>query len=301
MSSPPRVQHHQYTQNVETAARVARRTGEELLAGAVAGALAKTIIAPLDRTKIIFQTTHSKPFSWMAVNEELRRIVKDEGFAKLWRGHSATLSRVIPYAAIQFATFDALKRKIPKPPQWHELWLAGATAGAVSVGCTYPLDLMRARMAVGHHHGTVFVNLLSVYREHGIKTWFRGLNPTLLGILPYAGVSFASFETLKRKVREHKHNEDLTTFDRLSCGALAGFIAQSITYPLDIVRRRMQTESLYNNPRYQNTWISLRTIIAEEGYRALFKALAMNAVKGPIAVGVSFTTHDFILKSIMKR
>jgi solute carrier family 25 protein 42 len=280
-------------------AKEGRKTASELFAGGCAGAVAKTLIAPLDRTKIIFQTSEKRKFSWSAVRQELKRIVQEEGVTKLWKGHSATLSRVAPYAAIQFASFDFLKRRLPQPPLWWELVLSGATAGAISVAVTYPLDLMRARMAVGYHTGSVFTNLLQVYRDRGIHALYRGLNPTLLGILPYAGISFSSFETLKREVKSFKHGNDITTVERLGCGALAGFLAQSLTYPLDIVRRRMQIENLcWSEPKYQTVLESFRVIIREEGHRGLTKAISMNAVKGPIAVGVSFTTHDFILRML---
>jgi len=277
-----------------------QKTLSELFAGACAGAVAKTLIAPLDRTKIIFQTSEKKEFSWSAVNQELRRIIREEGVSKLWKGHSATLSRVAPYAAIQFASFDFFKRNvIGKPPQWYELLLAGSAAGAISVAFTYPLDLMRARMAVGHHHGSVFANLRAVYTERGFQALYRGLNPTLLGILPYAGISFSSFELFKRNLKTFKGGKDISTVERLGCGALAGFLAQVLTYPLDIVRRRMQIENeCWNEPRYRGVLESFRVILKEEGSRGLMKAISMNAVKGPIAVGVSFTTHDFIMRAI---
>ena len=59
----------------------------------------------------------------------------------------------------------------------------------------------------------------------------------------HPGLSFGIFETLKRHVRQ-KHNlqsdRDIPTAARLAAGAFAGLAAQSITYPLDIVRRRSQ-------------------------------------------------------------
>jgi solute carrier family 25 protein 42 len=276
-----------------------RKTASELFAGACSGAVAKTIIAPLDRTKIIFQTSEGRAFSWAAVNQELRRIMREEGYAKLWKGHSATLSRVAPYAAIQFASFDVLKRRLPQPAEWWELLLAGATAGALSVIFTYPLDLMRARMAVGYHHGSVLGNLRQIYRERGFQALYRGLNPTLLGILPYAGISFSSFDLFKRNLKALKGGKEISTMERLGCGAFAGFLAQSVTYPLDIVRRRMQIENhCWNQPRYQGIMQSFQMILHEEGSKALTKAISMNAVKGPIAVGVSFTTHDFIMRML---
>lgn len=274
------------------------QTAKQLTSGALAGAVAKTIIAPLDRTKIIFQTSHSRPFSWLAVKDELGRILREEGPTRLWKGHSATLARVMPYAAIQFSTFDYIKRHVLRTakPQWYELLLAGSGAGAISVICTYPLDLVRAQMAVQRDtHFNVVSMARHIYDKRGISGLYRGLTPTLLGILPYAGVSFSMFETLKRRFHlDEKHN----TMQRLACGAFSGFCAQALTYPLDIVRRRQQTEqwNTHHPRKYSGIMSSFRVIITEEGTRALTKAISMNAVKGPIAVGVSFATHDVIIR-----
>lgn len=68
-------------------------------------------------------------------------------------------------------------------------------------------------------------------------------------------------------------------------------MAQSATYPLDIVRRRMQVQTAAA-PLYRNELHALRKILADEGLRALFKGLSMNWVKGPVAVGISFTMND---------
>ena len=72
------------------------------------------------------------------------------------------------------------------------------------------------------------------------------MRATLLGIMPYAGLSFATFETLKVYVRNVRHlaaDGQLDTPTRLACGGIAGLVAQSATYPLDIVRRRLQVHA----------------------------------------------------------
>jgi len=203
------------------------KLSKDLFCGGVAGSLAKTVIAPLDRTKIIFQTSAHRAFSWRAVGHELRRIVDTEGVKGLWKGHSATLSRVIPYAGIQFATFQGVKRTV-KDAQggkdlavWENL-LAGAFAGAVSVACTYPLDLMRARMAVDHRTGSLWSNLMRGYGEGGVRSLFRGLPPTLIGILPYSGISFACFDFIKTR-RQRATGRKSTPAENAATGAVSGF------------------------------------------------------------------------------
>lgn len=75
-------------------------------------------------------------------------------------------------------------------------------------------------------------------------------------------------------------------------GAIAGLLGQSASYPLDIVRRRMQTQ-----PGSMTIFGVLNKVFVEEGIiHGLYKGLSLNWVKGPIAVGVSFTTFDLVTK-----
>lgn len=80
-------------------------------------------------------------------------------------------------------------------------------------------------------------------------------------------------------------------------GAIAGVCSQSSSYPLDIVRRRMQTTGVMPNCTDQYLTISgtIAKIYREEGIiRGFYKGLSMNWIKGPLAVGISFATYDHI-------
>ena len=220
--------------------------------------LAKTVVAPIDRIKILYQVT-ATPFRLRDVPHVARQIVKTEGVAALWKGNIATMIRVFPYAGIQFMVFNRLKSHFieshghghahghgyghghghahghghgddehkplqgiinntptpndidPNGLKWGmttmESFFAGSVAGAVSVLCTYPLDLTRAQLAVlkkqeGKRHKGFVVVLGDNYRNGaGVQGLFRGITPTLLGMLPYAGVAFAINEQAKRQVR----------------------------------------------------------------------------------------------------
>jgi solute carrier family 25, member 42 len=142
----------------------------------------------------------------------------------------------------------------------------------------------------------VFKHLL---KEEGWLALYRGFTPTILGVIPYAGASFFTFETLKRKHLEYR-KRPARAYEKMFFGACAGAVGQTSSYPFDIVRRRMQTASDLNFPRL-SVFAALKKIAREEGLKnGLYKGLTLNWVKGPIAVGVSFTTFDLI-QTLLRR
>jgi len=155
-----------------------------------------------------------------------------------------------------------------------------------------------------------FVTILNKnYSERGVKGLFRGITPTMLGILPYAGIAFTLNEQGKRKIQNMTGREP-TTGDKMQCGALSGLFAQTLTYPLEVTRRRMQTMGVaqskdgavgslgMGHAAAQQTELSmLRTIselYAEQGMAGLFKGVTLNWLKGPVAFSISFTTFDIM-------
>ena len=101
---------------------------------------------------------------------------------------------------------------------------------------------------------------------------------------------------------------DLTTIERMQCGAISGLFAQSITYPIEVTRRRMQTlglvgtDTAFNNLGVKDMYASgpptllgtIRNLYAEQGLRGFYKGVSMNWMKGPVAFSISFTTYDVV-------
>jgi solute carrier family 25 protein 42 len=298
------------------------RIVRSLVAGASAGAVAKSCVAPLDRVKIMFQVNGSDKFSLLEAAKRLDSIHKTEGLVGLWRGNSSMMMRIAPYAAIQFSTFEFLKCSFMRASgkSSEDLnsgfrFAAGAMAGATSVMFTYPLDLMRARFAVHPHYSGLSTAeaFRSMIATEGRFSLIRGLVPTLCGIVPYAGLSFGSYETFKhymnKRVREQSVDNitdptdvynNVSTPVRFAGGALSGAVAQTAAYPFDVVRRRMQVDERYCasktelRTRYQTMVSTFRHVYKREGVRGLFKGVTMNWIKGPIAFGISFSVYDAI-------
>ncbi|XP_058988234.1 mitochondrial coenzyme A transporter SLC25A42 [Musca domestica] len=275
-----------------------------LTAGAAAGALAKTVIAPLDRTKINFQINKSVRYSLNGAILFLKQTYAKEGVLALWRGNSATMARIVPYAAIQFTAHEQWRKILSVDKDGTDTkarrFIAGSLAGITSQSLTYPLDLARARMAVTDKYTgykTLRQVFVKIWIEEGPRTLYRGYWATVLGVIPYAGTSFFTYETLKREYTEMTGNSKLNTLTSLAFGAAAGAVGQTSSYPLDIVRRRMQTMGVTKDGhnKYPSIFVTLKTIYREEGIKnGFYKGLSMNWIKGPIAVGISFSTYDFI-------
>lgn len=350
---------------------------KNLVSGGLAGMLAKSFVAPIDRIKILYQVT-SAPFRLRDVPQVALKIVKEEGVSALWKGNTATMIRVFPYAGIQFMVFNTVKsffvdrneekhlqsgkhlndngeekngatirrrNTIEKDRKFGmstvESLIAGSTAGVVSVLCTYPLDLTRAQLAVlkkqkNKRNGFVKV-LLSNYSSGGMRGLFTGITPTLMGMLPYAGIAFSINEQAKRQIYRINHR-DPTVIEKMICGGISGLFAQSLTYPFEVTRRRMQTLKVLRHTSSNETAIDvvsgnmekhiassnatkvvaegqnilstrevikstsmlrvMKELFQEQGVHGFFKGLSMNWLKGPVSFAISFTTFDLVKEFI---
>ncbi|NXB89306.1 S2542 protein, partial [Vidua chalybeata] len=214
-----------------------------------------------------------------------------------WLGTPSRQSSAVPSSQVGFAAAGDVwsllsphSRALTPFPRF----IAGSLAGTTAAMVTYPLDMVRARMAVTpkEMYSSIVHVFIRISREEGLKTLYRGFTPTILGVIPYAGLSFFTYETLKKVHAEHSGRAQPSPPERLLFGACAGLIGQSASYPLDVVRRRMQTAGVLGHT-YSSILLTMQDIVREEGLvRGLYKGLSMNWVKGPIAVGISFTTFD---------
>lgn len=270
------------------------------LLGGISGIIAKTTIAPFDRAKIIFQTTN-RQFGLFQMFSLLRQNATDSGLRSLWRGHSLTLLRTFPYAGLQYTSFDIFKSLL-KPKNEENLppfrrFIAGGLAGATASTVVYPLELFRARMAVSSL--SLKQNIKVLNSNFGVFGLIFGLKPTLIGMVPYAGIAFGTFESLKVMKLKSNNSSELKHHERAINGSISGLIAQTLTYPLDIVRRRMQTDGAHENSlvlsrKYTSVVETIKFVYKTEGYRGLYKGVSLNWIKGPIALGISFSVFDYL-------
>ncbi|CAE6419940.1 unnamed protein product [Rhizoctonia solani] len=138
---------------------------------------------------------------------------------------------------------------------------------------------------------------LKVMREEGgIRGLYRGLIPTAVGVAPYVGINFAAYERLRQIVTPDP-SVDYSAPRKLLCGALAGSISQTLTYPFDVLRRKMQVVGMQQGVlgyKYNGAIDALRTIVRVEGIQGLYRGLWPNLLKVAPSIATSFFTYETV-------
>lgn len=294
---------------------------KSLFAGGVAGMCSKTAVAPLDRIKILLQA-HSNHYKHLGVFSGLKEIIDREMFLALYKGNGAQMVRIFPYAATQFTSFEIYKKAMSTALGSNShigKFLAGSGAGVTAVMLTYPLDTIRARLAFQvtgeHRYSGIAHAAASIFREEGgLRALYKGLVPTLCGMVPYAGFSFYCFEMLKYFCIKYIPQFTCSPCPRntgglvlalpakLLCGGLAGAVAQSFSYPMDVTRRRMQLAMMSPDTYKFGRMGMMQTlyhIYQENGIiKGLYRGMSINYLRAIPMVAVSFSTYELLKQSL---
>ena len=287
---------------------------KSFIAGGISGMCAKTTTAPLDRLKILLQA-QNEHYRNYRVLQGLVAVGKKEGFLGYYKGNGAMMVRIFPYAAIQFMSYEQYK-KLLRPyfsERTHTSKLvAGSMTGITAVTFTYPLDVVRARLAYQVHekryHGIRHAFTTIPRTEGGFFALYRGFSSAILGMIPYAGTAFYTYEVMKGFMMESMSSTAtqksldgsgtivLTIPASLFCGGMSGAMSQTVSYPLDVARRRMQLEGMINpeKPTYRSVLGTLGHVHQTIGIRGLFRGMSINYYRAIPQVAVSFSVYELM-------
>ncbi|KAM3395715.1 hypothetical protein P3S68_004721 [Capsicum galapagoense] len=247
----------------------------QLLAGGIAGAVSKTCTAPLARLTILFQVQgmHSDiaVLSKPSICGEAVRIVNEEGFRAFWKGNLVTTAHRLPYSSVNFYAYEhykSLLKSIPGLDAGADIFVhfvGGESAGITAAAATYPLDLVRTRLAAQRkaiYYMGICHSLCTIYRDEGFFGLYKGLGATLMGVGPRIASSTA-------------------------------------TFPLDLVRRRKQLEGAGGRAHVYNSigiMGMFKHIIRNEGFRGLYRGILPEYYKVVPSVGIVFMTYETLKK-----
>lgn len=285
------------------------------IAGGMAGCVSRTVVSPLERMKIIYQIQTPGSQNYKGIWPTLLKMWREEGWRGYMRGNGSNCLRIFPYSAIQFASYNIYKPYL-LPPGESELsvgmrLVAGGLAGITSVAVTYPLDITRTRLSIqcadlsnlSRAEQAKLPGMWGVMKdifknEGGMLGLYRGIMPTIYGVAPYVGLNFAVYESV-RKHFVNASGQEPTALEKLASGAVSGAVAQFLTYPFDVLRRRFQVNSMMGNP-YKNVLHACRVIFAKEGLRGFYQGLAANLLKVVPSMSSSWLTFEMTRSYLLK-
>ncbi|GLT39908.1 hypothetical protein SLA2020_140740 [Shorea laevis] len=276
------------------------------IAGGIAGAASRTATAPLDRLKVVLQvqTTHAY------ILPAIRKIFKEEGILGFFRGNGLNVVKVAPESAIKFFAYEMLKNVIGEHMGDEKgdigptgRLFAGGMAGAVAQTAIYPLDLVKTRLQTCASEGGKAPNLgkltKDIWAHEGTRAFYKGLVPSLLGIIPYAGIDLAAYETLKDLSKTYiLHDSEPGPLVQLGCGTISGALGATCVYPLQVIRTRLQAQRSNTRDAYKGMSDVFWRTLQKEGYRGFYKGLFPNLLKVVPAASITYLVYESMKKSL---
>ncbi|KAI3698579.1 hypothetical protein L2E82_42229 [Cichorium intybus] len=312
-----------------------KRAFIDATAGSISGAISRTVTSPLDVIKIRFQVQLEPTTSFALLSKNVygaskytgmaqasRDIFREEGLSGFWRGNVPALLMVMPYTAIQFMVLHKVKTFASGSSKSEDhihlspylSFMSGALAGCAATVGSYPFDLLRTILA-SQGEPKIYPNMraafVDIMNTRGFRGLYAGLSPTLVEIIPYAGLQFGTYDTFKRwtmawNIRgltdPTQAEESLSSFQLFLCGLAAGSCAKAVCHPLDVVKKRFQIEGLQRHPRYgarveakayRNMYDALSRIMRTEGWAGLYKGIVPSIVKAAPAGAVTFVAYEY--------
>lgn len=229
-----------------------------------------------------------------SLGQVVSQMLTNGGPAAFFKGNGVNVARTIPSKSIQFAAFDTYKRLLSRKnattgqlelPSWGSS-VAGSLAGVTSTVLTHPLETLQTRLAAGSYSSATQA-LVSIVKKEGPKALFGGMVPSLVGIIPYSGINLGCYDGLRWAYTYKTGQAKVPKTAAFVMGALAGATAATVTYPLEVVRRRLMMGA-----KFTNTGVALVSIARAEGIGALYAGIGLNWLKVVPAGGLQIYSYE---------
>ncbi|CAK7208397.1 Carrier protein, mitochondrial [Sporothrix bragantina] len=269
----------------------------------------------------------------------LRKIARNEGMTTLWRGLSPTLLMSIPANVIYFTGYEWLRYNPKSPiskttPDAYAPLVAGSFARVLAATAVGPIELFRTRLQASQGKAPLkdtFQDLHGMVRAHGFHSLWRGLTLTLWRDVPFSGMYWWGYETIRsqltemrerRRGRDHlldldgsrrarerrrsqsRENHRDTFLDSFAAGSLSGAVASIATMPFDVGKTRTQVfreaqgvasvpgASAAAVPEEQRMGRLLWHIFRTEGIAGLFKGWIPRTLKVAPACAIMISSYE---------
>lgn len=272
----------------------------QLMAGALAGSVSRTGTAPLDRLKVFRQVHGSADFKGNVLSG-FQSMVKEGGLQSLWRGNGINVLKIAPETAVKFSAYEQIKSMIrggdeKRILRVHERFLAGCLAGAIAQTTIYPMEVLKTRLTLGKtgQYSGIADCAKQILQREGVAAFYKGYLPNLLSIVPYAGIDLAVYESLKFSwLNRNKGLADPGVMVLVGCGAVSSTCGQLASYPLALIRTRMQAQDSVKGAPKPSMLALIHNIVTQEGVAGLYRGISPNLLKVIPAVSVSYVVYEY--------
>ncbi|RZD41556.1 MAG: hypothetical protein CXT73_04765 [Methanobacteriota archaeon] len=230
--------------------------------------ISKTWSAPLELWRIQRQ-------NFFIPNSSLRSVLKKEGIRYLWKGNCVNLIKGVPQYSLNYALFQEFNHLI------DNRMLAGMASGSSSIAAIYPLETTRTYLYLQTNKNK-YKGICDVVRNAPINNLYKGFRISLIGFGLFSGLLF----TFQNKIVNY--NPNLTPIS----GGIASIGALTVSYPTDLLRRRMQLQDFDKSvPVYNNYKDLVKKVYASDGARGFYRGLYANYTKS----FVQWSIHFYVL------
>jgi len=285
----------------KSAAEKWKELGRDFLIGGSIGAVAKTIMAPVERVKLLMQTQHSNPDvvsgkvqPYTSIGNCFSRVHAEQGLKSFWRGNLVNCLRYAPQQGSALAFNDLLNKMFPDYDPRKDFWKSTATklfngglAGAIANTICYPFDFARTRLASdlkkgGGQFKGITDCIMTTVRQQGITGLYTGWSVTVMGAFVYRAGQLGLFKQI----------QDMNPYkqDKGYLGGVSAFVAVTVArtaimpfnYPFDTVRRRMmlQSEKPVSERNYKGSIDCFVKILRKEGLKGMYKGMVPELFRG---------------------
>jgi len=284
----------------------AKESLKEFLAGGCSGVAQILVGHPFDTIKVRLQTDKSGTTALQMV----QNTVKNEGFLAVYKGMLTPLVGIAFVNSVLFAAYGNTMRLVKSDPNAKptlvQLYFVGGVAGVANAFVLSPIELVKTRLQVQRNAGSAgaykgaFDCAKQILLKEGLfRGIFSGLSPTIVreGI-GNAGF-FGSYEVAKRvaasKLTKSGRVEDVPALYLPACGACGGLSFWLSSFPVDVVKSRIQA-----NPGLYSGMIQCSAkMLKEEGFLSFYRGLGTALIRAvPVAAAI-FTTYETAKKSMV--
>jgi adenine nucleotide transporter 17 len=143
-----------------------------------------------------------------------------------------------------------------------------------------------------------------LYKEDGVLGFWKGVIPSLI-MVSNPAIQFMLYETLLKKLKKRRASnlkgaDGLTALEIFLLGAVAKLGATVVTYPLLVVKARLQAKQMAGDDkrhRYKGTLDALMKLVYHEGLRGMYKGMGTKIVQSVFASALLFMIKEELVKA----